>query len=166
VTPTLTTARLLLTPLARSDAPAMVAVFADPASYEFIGGNPPTLVELEARFDRWAAGSGRAREAWHNWAVRLAADRQPIGHLQATVVGSGEQSSADIAWLVGTPWQGAGYASEAAGALVDWLRQSGVHAVTAHVHADHLASASIAARAGLAPTDEVDGGEVVWRLAL
>ncbi|MDX2290691.1 MULTISPECIES: GNAT family N-acetyltransferase, partial [Streptomyces] len=61
----------------------------------------------------------------------------------------------------GTAWQGRGYASEAARALVGWLRPR-VRTVVAHVHPDHAASAAVARAAGLVPTDEVQDGEVRW----
>jgi RimJ/RimL family protein N-acetyltransferase len=173
VTPRLGTDRLALVPLRPDDAREMVLVLADPALYRFIGGEPPTPDELEARYRRWVAGPPRPGETWHNWIVRLGGDRSDrgpasegvdgpaIGHLQATVVDAG--SSADIAWLIGTAWQGRGYAGEAARALVGWLEASGVAIVTAHVHPEHVASGRVAASAGLGPTTEMEEGEVVWR---
>jgi RimJ/RimL family protein N-acetyltransferase len=65
--------------------------------------------------------------------------------------------------MIGGPWQGQGYAAEAAVALVDWLVDSGVESVVAHVHPDHHASSAVAARAGLRKSSEVCDGEVVWR---
>lgn len=149
----------------------MLGVLADPALYAFIGGAPPTLEELEARFARWALGSPRPGERWHNWVIRLREGSEAIGHLQATVINDAEDDavdgrSADIAWLIGTAWQGRGYASEAVRALVGWLESSGVRTFTAHVHPGHEASGRVAAAAGLAATDRIEDGEVVWRLAL
>jgi RimJ/RimL family protein N-acetyltransferase len=170
VTPRIDTDRLALVPLRPEDAPEMVHVVADAALYVFTGGQPPTLAALESQYRGWVAGSPRAGETWHNWVVRLrgdgsdgsdASDGPAIGHLQATVVDDGR--SADIAWLVGTAWQGRGYASEAARALVRWLYAIGIDSVTAHVHPDHAASGRVTAHAGLRPTGEMEGGEAVWR---
>lgn len=163
MTPRIDTERLLLAPLRPEDAGAMARVLADPVLYQFMDGGPPTADELEATYRRWVQGPPRAGDAWHNWVIRLAVDGTAIGHLQATVTDDG--AAADIAWVVGTAWQGRGYASEAARALVAWLEAQGVGTITAHVHPDHLASARVAANAGLAPTDEVAEGEVVWRHA-
>jgi RimJ/RimL family protein N-acetyltransferase len=58
---------------------------------------------------------------------------------------------AEIAWVVGTPWQGQGIATEAARALVAWLRNRSVRTVIAHIHPRHHASAAVAAAAGLTP---------------
>jgi RimJ/RimL family protein N-acetyltransferase len=61
------------------------------------------------------------------------------------------------------PWQRRGYATEAARALVAGLVEAGVGEIVAHVHPDHLASAGVAAAAGLVATDEEVDGERVWR---
>ena len=45
----------------------MVAVLADKRLYTFIGGGPPTLAELRARYRRLAVGrSADGTEEWHN----------------------------------------------------------------------------------------------------
>jgi RimJ/RimL family protein N-acetyltransferase len=160
-TPRLRTDRLDLVPLRPDDAAEMVGVLADPTLYEVIGGAPPTLGELEIRYTRWAAGSPRSGEAWHNWIVRLRDGRPAIGHVQATVISGGLE--ADVAWLIGTPWQGRGYAGQAARAMIAWLEAIGVATITAHIEAGHEASARVAAAAGLTRTDEIEEGEDVWR---
>ena len=160
-TPRLETDRLTLEPLGPEVAPEMVAVLADASLYTFIGGGPPTVDELAARYRGWARGAPRRDDAWHNWVVRLADDGQAIGHVQATVIDDGRE--ADIAWVIGTRWQGRGYASEAAQALVEWLEAGGTTTITAHVHPGHAASARVAANAGLERTTDVENGEIVWR---
>ena len=160
--PTLRTDRLELLPLDVSDAAEMAGVLADPSVYRFIGGAPPSLVDLRERFGRFAAGrSADGRQLWHNWVVRLSADGTAIGTVQATV--DVAQPNAEIAWVIGVPWQGRGYASEAATALVAWLAGERIRSVIAHVHPDHAASAAVARRAGLLPTDELEDGERIWR---
>jgi RimJ/RimL family protein N-acetyltransferase len=86
-----------------------------------------------------------------------------VGTVQATITEAG--SVAEIAWVVGTPWQGRGLASEAAQGLVSWLGKQAVSTVVAHIHPDHRASAAVATAAGLAPTGEWQDGEVRWRCA-
>jgi RimJ/RimL family protein N-acetyltransferase len=161
VTPRIDTDRLALMPVSPEDATEMVGVLADPSLYAFIGGAPHPLVELEARYRRWVAGSPRSGESWHNWVIRLGDGGDAIGHLQATVLD--DERTADIAWILGTAWQGRGYATEAARGLVDWLEANGVETITAHVHPGNVASARVAERAGLSSTNEVEDGEVVWR---
>jgi RimJ/RimL family protein N-acetyltransferase len=161
-TPRLVTERLVLDPLGIADAAEMTAVLSDPELYEFTGGEPPSRGQLEARYARWVAGkSADGAERWHNWVVRRLGDGVAVGTVQATVYV--ERSMADIAWMIGRPWEGQGFASEAARALVGWLVDTGLEAITAHVHPENLASAEVARRAGLLATDELVDGEVVWR---
>lgn len=69
--------------------------------------------------------------------------------------------------MVGTPWQGRGFAVEAARRLVGWLgRQSHIRTVVAHIHPGHRASAAVATAAGLTPTDRCRDGKVRWELSL
>lgn len=160
---TIVTERLVLTPLRVEDAEAMVDVLGDEKLYEFIGGRPEGPAELGRRYARLVAGSGRAGEVWLNWIVRVAVGRRPVGTVQATVGRLGDGCGASVAWVVGVPWQGRGFATEAARGLVGWLRGRGVSAVSAAVHPDHHASAGVAAGAGLVVTDEVVDGERIWR---
>ena len=165
MTPAIETKRLLLLPLQPEDAAEMASVLADPGLYTFIGGGPPTADELEARYRGWLLGAPRASEAWHNWVIRLRDGGAAVGHLQATVIGpSGAPgTTADIAWVIGVPWQARGYATEAAVALVDWLEGSGAGTITAHVHPGNVGSMRVAERAGLEATGKQVDGEVVWR---
>ncbi len=160
---TLTTLRLDLFPLRPDDADEMVAVLADPRLYEFTGGRPPSSAELRERYERQTVGrSPDGTEVWLNWIVRRRPQGDAIGFVQATIAVDGR--SADVAWLIGTPWQGQGHGAEAAREMVDWLQVAGTSVITAHIHPDHLASAAVAARCGLEPTDRIEDGEVVWQL--
>jgi RimJ/RimL family protein N-acetyltransferase len=159
---TIRTDRLTLTPLAVDDADAMVDVLADERMYEYTGGRPPDLAALRERYQWLAAGrSPSGDELWFNWITRLAPDDTPVGVMQATVAVDG--TTADVAWEIGVPWQGRGIASEAAAAVVDWLLDHDVAIVRAMIHAEHAASAAVAARAGLTATDELVDGEILWR---
>ncbi len=88
------------------------------------------------------------------------------GTVQATVSPSGLGPIAEIAWVVGTPWQGRGIATEAARGLVACLDQQPVHTVIAHIHPEHRASAAVATAAGLTPTDEWHEGEIPWHRSI
>jgi RimJ/RimL family protein N-acetyltransferase len=155
------TARLRLVPLRIEDAVEMTGVLADPALYAFTGGFPPSRDELRARYRHQVVGrSPDGREAWHNWMVRTRDPDEAVGFVQATITDGG--GVADIAWVVGVPWQGRGFGTEAARAMVEWLEARGAVTITAHVHPDHAASARVAERAGLVATDSVEDGERVW----
>jgi RimJ/RimL family protein N-acetyltransferase len=159
-TDNLTTARLDLVPLTATDAEDLFPVFDDPALGRWTGEIPPADVEaLRRRFAAWEAGPPYdSPERWLNWTMRRRADGRAVGHLQSTVVGDG----AAVAWVVGTAFQGQGFATEAARALVTWLRETGIATIEASIHPDNAASQVVASRAGLQPTDRIDDGEVVW----
>jgi RimJ/RimL family protein N-acetyltransferase len=156
-------ARLSLVPLAVTDAEEMVGVLSAPALYTFTGGSPPGLAELRARYARQAAGrSPGGSERWHNWIIRREPAGTAVGYVQATI--SGDGGRAEIAWVIGVDWQGQGYATEAARAVVAWLDARGVAVVQAHIRPGHTASAAVAGRAGLLPSGELDDdGEQLWQ---
>ncbi|MGY0017924.1 GNAT family N-acetyltransferase [Streptomyces sp. YJ-C3] len=161
---TVSTARLDLLPLRVAHAREMAAVLSDPALHTFIGGAPDTPDALRARYERLTAGSPDPGVTWLNWVIRLRADECLTGTVQATVGRPAAEPAevAEIAWVVGTPWQGRGIAVEAARGLVGLLDRQGVRSVVAHIHPDHHASAAVAAAAGLTPTGEVHDGELRW----
>lgn len=160
----LLTQRLVLEPLAVEHADEMAAVLADPRLHEFTGGSPDDVPGLRARYARLVAGSGDPAVSWWNWVIRVRAEDRLAGTVQATVAwGAAEGTVAEVAWVVGTPWQGRGIATEAAVALVTWLAALPVDRVIAHVHPAHLASRSVAAAAGLTPTSAVVDGETRWQ---
>jgi RimJ/RimL family protein N-acetyltransferase len=161
------TARLELVPLRVADADEMAGVLADPGLFAYIGGRPPTREEIAERYTAQVRGhSPDGTEAWLNWIVRERPGGAATGFIQATITGSVEGRIAEIAWLIGTPWQGRGYATEAAGAVVHRLSDDGVGMIVAHVHPDHAASATVAARVGLEPSEVFVDGERQWRLVV
>lgn len=162
------THRLRLVPLAVAHAAEMAEVLGDPALHEFIGGEPLSPDALRARYERLVGGSPDPAESWCNWVVRLRDTGGLVGTVQATVrnvdtgPGGAVVREAEVAWVVGTRWQGRGIAREAAVALVGRLRALGAATVVAHVRPDHRASGAVAAAAGLVPTARWQDGEVRW----
>ena len=157
----LSSARLRLVPVTVADAGEMVRVLSGAALYAFTGGSPPGLDELRARYARQAGGrSPDGREEWRNWILRREPGGEAIGYVQATIVEDGRR--AEIAWVVGLDWQGRGYATEAARALVTWLDARGTTVIQAHIHPGHAASAAVAWRAGLRPAGTFQAGEQLW----
>jgi RimJ/RimL family protein N-acetyltransferase len=158
------TGRLSLLPLRPGHAAEMAAVLADPGLHTFIGGAPLGPRDLRSRYERLAAGSPDPAVSWCNWVIQLRGPGCLAGTAQATISAGG--STAEVAWVVGTPWQGQGIATEAARALVAWLARRPVQNVIAHIHPDHRASAAVAAAAGLAPTGQWHDGERRWQRTL
>lgn len=155
----LETARLVLTPLRVEDTVPMLPVLGKPGLYEFTGGTPPTLDQLEARYRSQVTGSSTPGEAWFNWIMWLPTPATAIGFVQATA----ENVSAEMAWVVGVDWQGQGFAKEAAAAVKAWLSRQGVTEFSAHIHPEHIASQRVAAAVGLTATGRLDeDGEQIW----
>jgi len=156
----LTTTRLDLVALTAADADDLFPVLDDVALGRWTGEAPPADVEaLRRRFEAWeVGGSPDGTERWLNWTMRRRDDGRAIGHLQSTVM----PRSAAIAWVVGSAFQRQGFATEAARALVTWLRRQNVSTIEASIHPGNIASQTVARRADLRPTDRLDDGEVVW----
>jgi len=141
---TIETERLQLTPLRVGDFEEMADVLDDARLHEFIGGRPLTREELRHRYHALVAGPSDPSEVWLNWIVRLLPEGSAVGAVQATVTSAGdERLTADVAWVIGIAWQGRGFGSEAARALVDWLRGQGVEDIVASIHPNHHASGAI-----------------------
>jgi RimJ/RimL family protein N-acetyltransferase len=158
------TGRLDLLPLLVEHAEEMAAVLSDPDLHTFTGGAPATPEALRSRYQRLVAGSPAPAVSWCNWVIRLRDEACLVGTVQATIGPSAPGPVAEIAWVVGTPWQGRGIATEAARGLVGWLGQQPVHTVIAHIHPEHHGSAAVATAAGLTPTGEWHDGEIRWHL--
>ncbi|MEV0614878.1 GNAT family N-acetyltransferase [Nonomuraea sp. NPDC050404] len=151
---TIETPLLILRPLRPEHADEMAVVLADPALHTFIGGAPLSAQDLRARYERLSAGP----PGWRNWVIWLRREERLVGYVQATVDGR----TAEIAWVIGTPWQGRGLATAAATAMVGRLAEQGIDTFVAHIHPDHRASAAVATSLGLSPTDRWEDGEIRW----
>ena len=161
--PVLETLRLTLEPVRVEHAEEMVPVLADVRLYAFTGGAPPTLQALRERYSRQAVGrSPDGMERWLNWIVRRSADGVAIGFVQAAISEDPPPPAAVLAWVVGTRFQGHGYAREAATAVAGWASSVGVTRLVAYIDPEHAASMAVARALGLAATEDRVDGEVVW----
>ena len=120
--PTLTTSRCTLDPLpgALADGP--------PAAPGWPHENTPIVLHAAAEL------------GWPTWLIRLTATGEVFGDcgLKGPPGPSGE---VEIGYGLAAPLRGQGYATEAVGAVVDWLRtQPDVGLVTAEVSPDNLPS--------------------------
>lgn len=141
----------------------MARVLADEALYEFIGGRPPTRAELRDRYGEARPAPQREGEALLSWIVRSRPAAVAMGSVQATVTSDGSgAASAELSWVVGTEFQRHGVASEAAAAVVAYLRGRGIERFSAHIVSCHRASETVARRIGLQPTGQLHDGEIIW----
>jgi RimJ/RimL family protein N-acetyltransferase len=157
------TGRFFLEPLSAIHAAEMVGVLADQSLYGFTGGEPPTGDELERRYAAQCVGqSSDGSQWWLNWVIRSKSSGLAIGFVQATVHRESADLRADISWVVAPEVQGKGAATEAACAMIGWLRLHGVSKFAAFIHPKHGASMTVAKRLAFAPTSTIENGEVRW----
>jgi RimJ/RimL family protein N-acetyltransferase len=156
--------RLDLEPLRVEHAAEAAVVFDDERLHRYTGGSPAGEEELRRRYAQQVSGrSSDGRELWLNWMVRHRVSGALVGTVQATVRHQpGGVGTAELAWTVATHHQRRGYAQEAAGTMVTWLRTCGVDRFVAHVHPGHPASIGVARALGLTPTATVIDGEIRW----
>lgn len=155
--------RVRLEVLRVEHADEMFAVLDDPQLHRYIGGEPVRLDELTGTYTRQVVGhSADSSERWLNWIVRRRDDGRAAGYVQATATWEDGHPRAEVAWVIGTGHQGRGFAGEAAGLMVDWLRTQGIELIVAHVHPEHLASLAVVRRSGLHATDQLVDGEIRW----
>jgi RimJ/RimL family protein N-acetyltransferase len=161
----LTSERLELEPLRADHANEMTLLLDDPGLHTFIGGAPATLDELHDRYRHQVLGrSADGSQVWLNWVLRRRDTGQPVGTVQATV--STRESGhlcAELGWVIGSAYQGQGFAKEGVQALASWLRAQDVRLLIAHVHPQHQASMAVARSIGLEPSDIIIDGETRWQ---
>jgi RimJ/RimL family protein N-acetyltransferase len=155
-------ARLSFIPVLAKHAPLLFDTLRDESLYLHTGGTPPATVgEVKNWFEALESRSSPdGQQGWLTWIIYLTVERQPIGYLQATLDGD----QADIAWLVGSEWQGNGFASESASRLVAWLVDYGVCGISARIRPGHAASCRVASAAGLVRSGYQEDGEDIWQL--
>lgn len=158
----LETERLALLPMVPAHAPALFGVLAEPGLYAFTGGVPPSSVEaLAARITGLARlRSPDGAELWLNWTLHLRSTGAVGGYVQATAT----EEAADLAWVLGTAFQGCGYATEAAQAMKAFLEGLGIRRLQANIKPDHRASQQVAARLGMVRSGDWRDGEEVWHV--
>ena len=144
----LETARLTLEPLRPDHAAALHPGLRDASLYRFIPQDPPaSIARLEERYRRLSTRrSPDGQEAWLNWALRLRGTTEYVGTLEATVHPT---NTATVAYLLFTPYQRRGYASEGLTALLGLLFDGyGVDSVAADIDTRNAPSIALIERLG------------------
>ncbi len=149
---------MTLEPLQPKHADKMFALLNDERLYKHIGDGLISDVEqFRNRYRRLAEGvSADGREQWVNWIMKL--NGSCAGYVQATI----SDTSAYIAWMVGTRYQGRGLATQAARELIRWIRQRHEVPILARIDDANIASRKVAIRVGMIETSEFEEGERVW----
>ena len=158
---TLTAGALVLEPLTALHAEAMFNALADPEIYRYLDyPAPPSLEYLRTRYTKLETRrSADGSEAWLNWVVRVPGEA-PLGHLQATVLPSGD---AWVAYVLNSKHWGRSVAHTAMQTMIGHLAEAyGVRCYMATVEIDNLRSIRLLVRLGfrIATADEVRGHEL------
>jgi len=158
------TDRLRLEPLRAEHATEAFPLFDDVRLHAWTGGAPAGWPEFAEQYRRRAAGqSPDGGRGWLNWLLRHTADQRLVGLVQATLYRPRPALlAAELAWVIGSDYQGRGFAREAAIAMTGWLAEQGVGEFTALIHPGHAASIAIARRLALTSTGTERDGEVLW----
>ncbi len=130
----ITTPRLTLRRFRPEDADDLYAYLADPQIYRFEPGEP---------IDREQAGVRAADMAASPdfWAVALRSTGRVIGQVYLAQLDPAEHLTCELGYILSPAYQGQGYGSEAAAALVaQALTAGGMHRVVAHCNPENTAS--------------------------
>lgn len=158
-TPILTTARLELHQPQAADLPGITALVEPAAVRRFLGNREVSLADEFARVMR-NAGSW-ALYGYGNFVVRERGAAAVVGICGVFHTwrgfGQGFDDACEAGWIFAEPVWGRGYASEAAGAALDWFdRMHGPQAVVAMIERGNDASLAVAARLGFVAYGEQD----------
>jgi RimJ/RimL family protein N-acetyltransferase len=142
--PTLETERLLLRGWRETDLDAYAAMMADAQVMRFLGGPM-------ARADAWrgmASLIGHWLLRGHGvWAVERKSDGALVGRIG--VQRPEGWPATEVAWILGRPYWGQGYATEAARASLDWgFANLAVPKLVSLIDSENLASRAVAKRLG------------------
>lgn len=146
VIPTIETERLTLRPFREADATALFELSQHPEVVRYVGDRRlPTVQEA------WRAVAGWighwALRGYGQWAIEERASGSFIG--RAGIINPADWPGAEVGYLLGRPWWGRGYATEAARTAMDWgFREIGFPDLLSLIDPDNLASIAVATRLG------------------
>lgn len=150
-TPVLTTQRLTLRGHRPDDLDALAAMWADPAVYAMIGGQPRSREEVWIRLLRsigcWTVfGYG----AWVVCDRASGAVLGDIGLLESRRAIEPALTVPEVGWALGPAAQGRGYAGEAMAAVLDWADAQGTARTCCIIDPGNAASIRLAGKLGYA----------------
>ncbi|HLJ86763.1 MAG TPA: GNAT family N-acetyltransferase [Candidatus Angelobacter sp.] len=157
MTPELETPRLLLLPLALADAVQTQPLFARWEIVRYLSNTVPWPYPPDGAlrfYEDVALPSAERGEAWH-WTLRLkSSPRQIIGSISLR-----KDEHKNRGFWIGLPWQGQGFANEAAEAVTSyWFGSLGFSVLRVPKAATNIASRRISEKQGmrLIATEERD----------
>jgi len=136
-----------LEPLCESHAAELFNIFSEARMYRFVRQEPPATPAILAR--RFALLETRrspdGTEAWLNWVLRSKSDSVCLGCVQVTIRGD---HRAQLAYELGVPYWGRGFATEACSRVVKALFDDGISEVWAELDTRNVASMRLLERLG------------------
>ncbi|WP_322965279.1 GNAT family N-acetyltransferase [Sphingomonas fuzhouensis] len=149
--PTLTTDRLVLRGHHPDDLDALAAMWAEPAVYGMIGGQPRPREEVWIRLLRsvgqWSVfGYG----AWVVCDRATGGVLGDIGLLESRRAITPELTVPEVGWTLAPAAQGKGYAGEAMRAILDWADGQGITRTCCIIDPANAASIRLAEKLGYA----------------
>jgi RimJ/RimL family protein N-acetyltransferase len=157
----LTTARLRLHPFSLTDAEELHALFADPLT-NTIGSGPFTAL---SQTEQWIRNRISAQQehglCWY--ALREHGTNMLIGNC-GMLKGRTSYAEPEIGFMIRKAYQGRGFATEAANAVLNECRSAGIERVWASIRPHNIASRHIAERLGMRVerTDHDQGGSLIF----
>jgi RimJ/RimL family protein N-acetyltransferase len=141
------TKRMRLEPLCESHAAELFNILSEARMYRFVPQEPPaTLAILARRFALLEARrSPDGTEAWLNWVLRSKSDGMCLGCVQVTIRRDGR---AQLAYELGVPYWGRGFATEACSRVIKALFDGGISEVWAELDTRNVASLRLLERLG------------------
>lgn len=145
------TERLVISRMSLEDAEGVHDALAGPEVGRYLGGpDVGDLDDVRRRITHVLAGPDDRDQTWVNLTLREV-DGPVIGRLEATV----NPGWAEVAWILGAPWWGRGYGTEAALWLADYLDDVfGVTELWGTVHPENAASIALMRRLGMSEQAE------------
>jgi RimJ/RimL family protein N-acetyltransferase len=140
--------RLLLVPLADEHLPGLHAINSDAAVMTYIGdGAPLSLEQSQLMIDTVRRHWAQNGMSW--WALLDKENGDMVGAAALQPLDPQSVSPPEIGWRLRRRSWGRGYATEAAGAIVDHARQLGQRRLIAVAHPANLASMAVMHRLGM-----------------
>ncbi len=153
---TITTQRLTLRPFTTGDAGRVAYLAGDYEVARMCGRVPHPYPPSAA--ESWIEGQERERASGHDFPFAVTAPIDGlIGACGVSRVDAPGDTTWEIGYWLGLPYWGQGYASEAAGALMDWAcDQLGAQAFVAGHFADNPASGKVLRKLGFVRTGSAE----------
>lgn len=142
------TERLVLRPYTKADFDVLHALYSDAEVVRWLYYDVATPDESRERLARKVAGAALSEEQGLSAAVELR-DGAYAGDVVLFYMAPAEHKSIELGFSFLPAYQGRGYATEAARAVVDWAFRNGFHRVYGRLEPRNVASARVLEKLGM-----------------